>query len=324
MVGMDIGGTRLRAALVDRHGAVQDRREGATPAGDATGLVPALVALARELGPGLPVGIGIAGLVGRDGTVRYGPNIAVRDLPLARRSSAELDVPVVVVNDASAATVAEQRLGAACGHDDVVMLTLGTGVGGGIVADGRLVVGSGLAGELGHVVVEMDGRRCPCGARGCLEAYVAGPAIVARAREGLAAGRRSVLEAHADLRGEQVSAAAADGDPFASSVLDATGRWLAVAVVSLVNALDPTVVVLGGGAAAPLARWLVPPVEQALASSIIGAGWRTPPTVELAGLGDDAGLVGAALLAGDAARRLPAGAQALPSDDDQPGAHGHG
>lgn len=300
-IGIDVGGTKLVAATVAADGRVLDRRRRETPAHDEAELVTSLRDLVGDLGASLPVGVGIAGLVSDRGVVRYGPNIAVRDLDLAGAMAPATTAPVAVVNDASAAALGEQRAGAATDHRDVLMLTLGTGVGGGVVLGGELVVGAGgYAGELGHTVVEEGGRRCPCGSRGCVEAYAAGTAIGLMARERLV--DRSVasrLRDGDDLSGKAVTRAALAGDEFAQQVLTDAGRWLGVAVASLTNVLDPELVLLGGGAAVETSRWIVPAAEAMLADRIIGAGWRTPPPIQLAALGDDAGMVGAALLAAE-------------------------
>jgi glucokinase len=300
-IGIDVGGTNARAALVTRDGEIVERRRRPTPVGDADGLVATLAQLIGEFDPALPVGLGIAALVGPDGMLHYSPNIGVRDLPLAERLRAEVHNPVRMLNDASAAALGEQRAGAGRGIDDVVLLTIGTGVGGGVVADGRLVMGhQGFGAELGHLIVEPDGRRCPCGNRGCLEAYASGTAIGLHAREGLVDHSiASSLRDETELSGREVSAAAAAGDAFAASVLTEVGRWLGIAVASLTNALDPKLVLIGGGAAQATAPWVLPPVRETVARRIIGAGWRTPPTVQLASLGDDAGVIGAGLHAAD-------------------------
>lgn len=309
-VGVDIGGTQLRAAVVDAEGHILDRRRARTPAGTTEGLVNVLGPLLRELSGGrLPVGVGIAGLVTDTGVVRYGPNIGVRDLDLRSALAPVTDGPVVVVNDASAATFGEQRFGAGRGAADLVLLTIGTGVGGGIVIGGELVLGRrGFAGELGHMVVAEGGRTCPCGNRGCLEAYASGTAIGAMAREQLVdLTARSSLRGVADPSGPDVTAAAEAGDAFAQRILEEAGRWLGVAAASLANALDPERILVGGGAAGPTAPWLLPATRASLADHLMGGAWRPAPPVELASLGDDAGVVGAAALAAARDRR-PEGA----------------
>lgn len=302
-IGIDVGGTKLVAATVAADGRVLERLRRDTPANDEDELVGSLRRLVSDLGTALPVGVGIAGLVTGDGVVRYGPNIAVRDLDLAGALATVTAAPVAVLNDASAAALGEQRVGAAQARDDVLLLTLGTGVGGGVVLGGELVTGAnGFAGELGHVIVEEGGRPCPCGNHGCIEAYAAGTAIGLTARERLVdRSVDSTLRGAEDLTGKAVTRAALSGDAFAQQVLTDAGTWLGVAVASLTNVLDPEVVLLGGGAAVETSRWIVPAAEASLASRLIGSGWRAPPPLELAALGDDAGMVGAALVAAERA-----------------------
>jgi glucokinase len=302
-IGIDVGGTKLVAATVAADGRVLERLRRQTPAYDEDELVGSLRQLVGELGATLPVGVGIAGLVSADGVVHYGPNIAVRDLDLAGALAAVTDAEVAVVNDASAAALGEQRVGAAQGCRDVVMLTLGTGVGGGLVLRGELLVGAnGFAGELGHIIVEEGGRPCPCGNRGCVEAYAAGTAIGLTARERLVdRAVDSRLREVDDLTGKAVTRAALAGDGFAQQVLRDAGGWLGVAIASLCNIFDPELLLLGGGAAVETSRWILPAAQESLGERLIGSGWRVPPPLELAALGDDAGMVGAALLAAERA-----------------------
>ncbi|MFP4635861.1 MAG: ROK family protein, partial [Nitriliruptoraceae bacterium] len=296
-LGIDIGGSRLRAAVVGPDGRIAERNSRPTPAAEAAAVLERLGELIADH-PGLPVGVGIAGLVDPDGTVRYGPNIGVRDLPLAAELARSSGAEVSVANDASVAALAEQRVGAAQGVGDVVLLTVGTGVGGGIVSNGSLLLGAGgFAGEIGHLIVEEGGRRCPCGNRGCIEAYASGTAIGLLARERLVDPEiDTVLRGHEAPTGVDVSSAAADGDRFAVSVLEEAGGWLGVALASLVNVLDPAIVLLGGGAAQSIAPYALPAARRAMTERLVGSAWRAPPPVEVAVLGDDAGVVGAALL----------------------------
>jgi glucokinase len=301
-IGIDVGGTKLVAATIAGDGTVLDRQRRETPARDSELLVRTLVRSIAELGGGadrLPVGIGIAGLVTPDGQVRYGPNIGVRDLPLAARLADAAGGPVTVVNDASAAAFGEQRVGAGRGRQDVVLFTLGTGVGGGVIVGGEVVLGNGgFAGELGHVIVAEGGRACPCGNRGCVEAYASGTSIGLIARERLVdLSVETLLRDEGELTGRSVTQAALAGDAFARSILTEAGRWLGVAAGSLVNVLDPEVILIGGGAAVQTSRWVLPAAEASLAEHLIGSPWRRAPSFELAALGDDAGMVGAALLA---------------------------
>lgn len=300
-IGIDIGGTQLRAASISEAGAIVERRRRATAAHDEGELLAALRQVVAELGRDLPVGIGIAGLVTPDGTVRYGPNIGIRDVPLAERLQEMSAASVVVANDGSVAALAEQRVGAGRGRDDVLLATIGTGIGGGIVLGGQLLLGaSGFAGEFGHLVVHSGGRRCPCGNLGCIEPYASGTALGDVARERLeASDEPSQLRDVDRVDGPAVSRAAAAGDRFAVDVLTESGRMLGIALASVVNLLDPQIILIGGGAASSTAPWMLPAVRAALAEHLVGSPWRSAPPVGLAALGDDAGVVGAGLLALD-------------------------
>lgn len=303
-VGVDVGGTKLVAAAVDASGHVLQRARRTSPVEDPDGLVAAIAELADELGSGLPVGIGIAGIVGAGGVLRYAPNLAVTDLELGAALRTRFGIEPVVLNDATAAVVGEARLGAAQGCRDVVLLTMGTGIGGGLLVGGVVVEGAnGFGAELGHIIIVEGGRRCPCGNAGCLEAYASGTAIGAIAAERVAGGAASSLASIDVIDGKAVSAAAQAGDELARDVLHEVGQWLGVGIASLVNALDPEAVVIGGGAASHTAGWVLPAASAALASRVMGAPPRTPPPVVLAQLGDDAGMVGAALTALE--RRAP-------------------
>lgn len=314
-VGIDVGGTKLAAGVVAADGSLLDRVRHDTPA-DAGGIVELLVAVVEELrgrhGVGhLPVGVGFAGLIDRQGVVRFAPNLPLADYPLAEELAPRLSHPVTLDNDANAAAWGEYRVGAGRDAvDSLVMLTIGTGVGGGLVLADRLVRGAGgMAGELGHIAVMAPGPSCPCGASGCLEALASGSAIARNARESLAAGRfgpDSPLTrlAPAQVTGKAVTLAAHDGDAEAVAILAEAGRWLGVGIASMIAAFDPAAIVLGGGAM-QAGTLLLDPAVQAARDRLLGGGHREPAPIIQAALGDDAGLIGAALLAledaGDAA-----------------------
>jgi glucokinase len=304
-VGVDVGGTKMLAVTVDEGGVVLRRERLTSPRGDADGLVETIVATARTLGEGLPVGIGVAGIVGLDGTLRYGPNIDVRDLPLQTRVADELSVPVAVCNDATAALAGEMQAGAARGAQQVVMLTLGTGVGGAVAVDGQLVYGAtGLAGELGHIPVLDGGRPCPCGNNGCLEAYASGKAIGDRARETIAGDDTPTrLRDVGEIDGKAVTLAALDGDELARGIVEEAGYWLGVGLTGLVNVLDPELVVVGGGAATLSSPLVIPVASRVVAERVIGAAHRDVPEIVPAELADDAGVIGAGLTAHEQASR---------------------
>lgn len=301
-IGVDIGGTRLRAASLGADGQVLEHESTERPgdgAGFADQAVAAVADLVTRLGPELPVGIGIASVVDDRGWLVTAPNLPVEGFPLRDRIAEATGGNVVVVNDASAACFAEARLGAGRDHDDVVLLTVGTGVGGGAVVAGRLLRGAhGMATEFGHVVVADGGRRCPCGTHGCLEAYASGRAVGEVAAELLADGRTSsALAREPVVDGAAVTRAAREGDALATEVVTAAGRWLGIGIASLVNALDPGVVLLGGGAGAAMQEWLLPAARAAAEPRVLGHRRRTLPAIVPAALGDEAGVVGAGLLA---------------------------
>jgi glucokinase len=308
-IGIDVGGTHLRAGAVAADGQVSRLVRRRSDVADPAALVASLrsvveevrasaaedgeVAEAELLGA-VPVGLGFAGLVTKDGSFLYGPNVGVGATPLRSLLEDATGRRVRVLNDATAAVIAEQRLGAARGHQDVVMLTLGTGVGGGVVSAGQVLLGAhGFAGELGHIIVEDEGRPAPSGIRGTLEGYASGRAVARAAAE---AAERGVAGARA-LDAPGVVAAAGDGEAWAITLLEDVGHWLAVGIASLAAVLDPTVVVVGGGAGIAMAPWTLPVVRTELPELMMGASARPAIDVVVAELGDDAGLVGAALAA---------------------------
>lgn len=315
-VGIDIGATKLAGGLVAADGSVLARARADTPPGPGDAIVEACAELTAGLLAGAgaggagaggvlegvpPVGVGAAGMIDLDGVVRFAPNIGWEDYPLRDRLTARLRTPVVVDNDANAAAWGEFRAGAAReARTSMVMLTLGTGVGGGLVLGGRLLRGArGLGAELGHVVVRDGGARCPCGNRGCLEAYASGTAMGRRAAERLRAGEvgeDSPLHGLVEVTGKTVTLAAHAGDPVAVEIVAEAGYWLGVGITSMVNALDPEVVVLGGGAM-QAGELLLSPAREIVAARVMGARHRELPPVVRSGLADDAGFVGAALLA---------------------------
>lgn len=307
-VGVDVGGTKIAAGLVAADGSVVERVLVATPADQSTAIVPRIVeavaGLARRHGlDGVPVGVGAAGLVDRDGVVRYAPNIDWVDYPLRAELERHLGGPVRVDNDANVAAWGEFCVGAGRqSSDSLVMVTLGTGVGGAVIIDGNLVRGStGLAGEFGHVIVAEGGPLCSCGNRGCLEPLASGTAIGRMAREALADGGSragSVLAGQPpeSVTGQAVTAAAQAGDALSQAVLARAGFWLGVGVSSLVDALDPAIVVIGGGAIRA-GEMVLAPARAAAAERVVGQRHRAVPPIVPAQLGPDAGVVGAALLA---------------------------
>lgn len=307
-VGVDVGGTKIAAGVVGTDGQVLTRTRRDTPR-QAEQVAPFVAELVGELWAqasvgAVPVGVGAPGIVDHDGVVRYAPNIrGWTDYPLAEELARLLGMPVTVNNDADVAAWGEYRYGA--GRDarsDMLMLTVGTGVGGGLVVGDRLLRGAhGFGAELGHIIVVEGGPRCPCGNRGCLEAVASGTAIGRMAREEVAAAQApdgsSLSDTPADdITGKAVTLAAQAGDEFAVGILARAGFWLGVGIASLVNALDPEVIVVGGGAM-EAGELLLGPARIAFADRLMGRAHRPLPPVEPASLADAAGLVGAGLLA---------------------------
>jgi glucokinase len=307
-IGVDIGGTKVAAGVVDERGRIGAKARRDTPSHDPELVEDVIADVVRELASSQSVeavGIGAAGLVDSDRrTVLFAPNLAWRNEPLRSAVEKRCGLPVVVENDANAAAWAEARFGAGHGERYLVMLTLGTGLGGGIVLDGQLYRGRlGIAAEIGHVIIEPHGRRCGCGNRGCWERYASGTALVREAQElatispvvatrllEIAGGRPEAIN------GLAVTQAAQDGDEAALEAFRVVGYWLGHGMSILAATLDPGVFVLGGGvsAAGELVR---EPAAQAFLERLTARGYRDAPEVRLAELGPEAGIVGAADLA---------------------------
>ena len=294
-VGVDVGGTKIAAGVIDATGAIV--RSARRPTPRATDIPATIADLVREVaaGQGLAaVGIGAAGFISADRqTVLTAPNIDWNDAPLGTDVSALLGVPVVVENDANAAAWAEHRFGAGRGARQMLAVTVGTGVGGGVVVDGHLVRGAhGVAAEVGHIRFERNGLLCGCGLYGCLEQYASGTALERRA-EGRLQGPGG-----APVSGPEITRLASIQDPAACELLAEFGHDLGEGIATLVAVLDPEVIVIGGGVAEAGDR-LLEPVRQGLATFLTGGGERPVPRVVAAELGNQAGLVGAADLAVD-------------------------
>jgi glucokinase len=310
VAGVDLGGTKILGVAVDpaRPTEVLAEARVLTPRG-ADSQVEAMAAvverLQAEVGTLDAVGVGAAGLVDRSGVLRHGPNLpGVQDLDVAVALGGRLGLPVVVDNDATCATWAEARIGAAVGAQHAVLVTLGTGIGGGIVADGSLLRGAyGFAGEPGHMCVDPQGPRCPCGRRGCWERFASGSGLARLALDAAFAERIPGVVALAggdpqDVRGEHVTRAAATGDPGALGVMADFGWWVALGVAALVNVLDPEVVVIGGGLVAA-GDLLLEPIRAAYLDLVLAPDHRPLVDIRPAALGERAGAVGGALLAAD-------------------------
>ncbi|HEX5495275.1 MAG TPA: ROK family glucokinase [Mycobacteriales bacterium] len=307
-IGVDIGGTKVAAGVVDDQGTVLDRLRRPTPSFDVDETEDAIIDAVNELAdrhPVIAVGIGAAGWIASDrATVLFSPHLAWRNEPLRDALSDRIGLPVVVENDANAAAWAEYRFGAARAERVVACITLGTGIGGGLVVSGALFRGAnGVACEWGHMCVVSGGRRCACGNRGCWEMYASGTALAKDARElaevsPVAADRMLELAGGeaSHLTGNHVTAAAREGDPSAVEIFTAMGRWLGRGIADLAAVLDPSCVVIGGGLCAA-GDLLLGPAREAFAGGLTGRGFRPAAEIRLAELGPDAGLIGAADLA---------------------------
>lgn len=299
-IGIDIGGTNLRCGLVDKGGIILERRRAGSRIEEGRDAfcerlaseIAALRQAASERGTQVgAVGIGIPGLIGRDGLIHSSVNMRpLEGFNLAAYVEARSGLPVVSGNDANVIALGEQRFGAGRRFSSCMVITIGTGLGSGLILDGKLWTGtSGFAAEFGHVTVEPEGILCPCGNRGCLEQYVSAGALVRFARERMSGEAADLLSA------EKVAQLAKQGDAAALSAFDQLGYWLGGALAALVNTLNLEAVIVGGGVASSF-DLLQPALDlqiQKRCFPLIGEALA----VISAELGDDAGLLGGAALA---------------------------
>jgi len=346
--GIDVGGTKVLGVALDgadrvlaevRMSAptVHGRERGEAGSAGLVEVLASVVGLLRDelaAGPaGAPatpvsVGVGVPGLVDDHGVLCFAPNLPVgTGVDVGARLAASLgDVRVVVDNDATCAALAEWTSGAARGLTDAITVTLGTGIGGGIVAGGRVLRGAnGFAAEIGHMVVDPGGPPCPCGKRGCWERYASGSGLGRLAREAAHAGRLDAVVELAggdpeDVRGEHVTSAAAAGDAGAQAVLADLGWWLALGLANLAAVLDPAAFVLGGGLAEHLDLVLAA-TRTAFDELLVDREYRPPIDIRMAALGERAGAIGAALAAREESRHHAGGHEA---GGHEAGGHGAG
>lgn len=306
-VGIDVGGTSIRASVVDVDGQVLEMIQAPTPQ-SARALEDGLDRVVRELVTRhevSAVGLAVAGFITSDrSSVRFAPHLPWVDAPVGSDLSKRLGLPVVLEHDANAAAFAEHRFGAAAGGRNVVMVAIGTGIGGALLINGELYRGShGVAPELGHIQVVPGGRQCACGKRGCWERYCSGTALVDTAIELLAADpaastvlAREVAVDPGSLTGRRIANAAQDGDPLALATIADFTRWLAVGLAMVGDVYDPDLVVIAGGVASSAPLFLDDAREQ-YATLLTGAKHRPLARIRSAQLGEAAGMVGAAALA---------------------------
>jgi glucokinase len=309
-VGVDVGGTSVRAGVVDDEGNLLDTARTLTPRSD-NALEAALAGVIAELAGRHrigAVGLALAGFVTPDRRgVRFAPHLSWRDAPVADRIAERVGLPVVVEHDANAAALAERHYGAAAGAATVVFIAIGTGIGSALLLDGVIYRGAfGVAPELGHLPVVPDGRPCPCGKNGCWERYCSGTALATTAVELLARNgtrspvlRRLVRTDAGRVTGQRVAAAAREGDPVAEAALEEMARWLGAGLAIVADVFDPELVVIGGGVSesAPL---FLDEAREHYARMVTGAGRRPLARIRTAQLGDAAAVVGAAHLAREA------------------------
>ena len=307
-VGVDVGGTKIAGAVVDERGRIvaTARRESPATDTDAIGQsVADLVAELRSAHDITAVGVGAAGFVDSSRSlVMFAPNLAWRDEPLRADLEKRIGLPVVIENDANAAAWGEFTFGAGEDATDSLLITVGTGVGGGIVLNGELHRGAfGVAAEIGHLRVVPDGRLCGCGNHGCWEQYASGSALVRDTREQAGRGSliaRSLLDrAGGDVQaitGPLITEAAREGDPFAIEQLAGLGKWVGEGIATLTAVLDPAVVVIGGGVS-EAGDLLLDPVRSHFKANLTGRNYRPELEIRAAVLGNRAGMIGAADLA---------------------------
>ena len=305
-IGIDLGGTNLKAGLVDEGGLLRAvKTMKIREVSDPDALTDTLVALTRELAQegGVPmeeiasVGAGVPGVVDiRTGSIVYTCNLPLRNIPLRKLFKRRLGLHLYVENDANCAALAEYHAGAGQGSKRFVTITLGTGIGAGIIHNGKIFHGgNGMAGEVGHTCIDYQGLPCPCGRRGCWEAYSSATALIRQARQAAAEHPESLLAGAEEITGKTVFDAADRGDETANAVVDRFCDYLGAGVTNIVNALAPEVILIGGGISRQGER-LLAPVRRYVEKNCFGGKDGAIPIIAAARLGNDAGIIGAAAL----------------------------
>lgn len=312
-VGLDLGGTKILAAVFDGRNRILAREKKSTK--PDYGPERVLDRIAETVNEALAVcavahtsvcavGVGVPGMVDtRTGVVRVAPNLGWKNLRFAKMLQARIHIPVVVVNDVQAGTMAVQHFGAGRKLTDFVCMFIGTGIGGGIVIGGQQYRGSaGMGGEIGHMaVIAHDGPKCGCGNRGCMEALASRGAIVRRVIEGMKEGRKTLVWDLCDsdtrrIRSRIIAEAYLEGDKLVRTIIDDACEYIGIGAANLINVLNPQAVILGGGLIEALGSKMLPRIRKSAWQHVIGP---TPERVNIidCGLGDDAGILGAALVA---------------------------
>lgn len=305
-IGVDLGGTKIAAGIIDENYDLLCRSEVPTcpekgPEGVIKDMADCVFAALEQAGKTVSdcagIGIGSPGLCDTvNGSVRNAHNLGWYGVPVCDMLSAATGLPVKVDNDANCAALGEVVAGAAKGSRDVLMVTLGTGVGGGIIIDGKIYSGwQSLGGEIGHICIQMDGEPCSCGQRGCWEAYAASSALVRQAEKAAAEHPESTLASAGKLDGKKIFAAVKAGDETARAVLKQYCKYVGVGLVNMVNCIFPETIIIGGGISA-VGETLLEPIREYIGENFFASKKELMPRVAQATLGNDAGIIGAAAL----------------------------
>lgn len=312
IVGVDVGGSKINAVLADASGSIQARQVWETLAEEGPdAVVQRIIECVRELTAGVEVsGIGIGAAGGHDtrrGVVTFSPNLpGWNDIPLCETVRREFNLPTYLHNDCTLAALGEHRFGGGVGVDNLVYVGLGTGIGGGIIIGGEIYSGaSGAAGEVGHMIIDVNGPTCTCGSNGCWECFASGRAVAEEAGRQFESGMPTAIRRHAGgdvskVTAETVLQAAQDGDYVASELISRTARYLGLGLVNLVNIFNPELIIIGGGLANMGSLLLDPAVEvvNERAFRVSSQAVR----IELTMLGGDAAALGAVALVAEKER----------------------
>lgn len=305
LIGIDLGGTNIKGALLDRDGHTLQKIRISTEADKGPQeVVSRIVQVIMELiqwgqvpnGDVAGVGIGVPGQIDyQEGKVVFAPNLNCHDLPIKAMLEEKTGLPVFLDNDGNVAALGEMWSGAGMGYKNIVAVTIGTGIGGGIIIDGRLLRGvSGSAGEIGHMIIKEDGPLCNCGKSGCLETMTAAPAILREARSAIRDGKKSLLADYEHLEAKDVFIAAGSGDLVAQEIINRSAYYLGIAIANLINLLNPEVVIIGGGVARA-GDILIDPIRLTAMDNCLEVAGKAARIVP-AQLGNDAGCIGAGAL----------------------------
>ncbi|GJQ48250.1 glucokinase [Candidatus Kuenenia stuttgartiensis] len=304
IIGVDLGGTNLKAGIVGRDGNIlyqfsiktNAHAESQVISHQICELIAGIIKNVRiEKSDILGIGLGSPGLIDKKGeTILFSPNLSKwRDIPIKKIISDTFGLPCILENDANAAAWGEKWVGAGKDVSSLVMLTLGTGIGGGIILDNKLWRGiNNTAGEIGHMSIQTDGPLCNCGNYGCIEVYASAPGMVRRFRELLESGKASLLKKDEEITAKRINEAAVQGDGASLSIIEETGRYLGIAIVNIIHILNPGAVVLSGGLIGS-GELLMRPVKRTIEERVLKASYKDTKIL-FSQLGTDAGIIGAA------------------------------